>query len=188
MALPYRYYQIASTQWHFCIQCPGLCWAPNLHRWCKPLQGGRNWELWFVLTMLFSQPCGLFGRSASLKTNALERLWLSEGLQQPTPFQRFSAKVSTMRTPSTFQKTWWLCVCVWFWFLEGHKEGTLTKLFPLVWEIDPVSPQKKIHPHTTSRTRFLYVSGFMLAMASFGTINVSGPRSAYQWLFPMLRD
>lgn len=33
-------------------------------------------------------------------------------LQQPTPFQHFSAKVSTMRTPSTFQKTWWLCVCV----------------------------------------------------------------------------
>lgn len=77
--------------------------------------------------------------------------------------------------------------------MEGHKEGTMTKLFPLVWKIDPVSHKKKIHPHschTTSRTRFLYVSGFgfMLAMASFGTINVSGPRSAYQWLFPMLRD
>lgn len=65
-------------------------------------------------------------------------------LQQPTPFQRFSAKVSTMRTPSNFQKTWWLCV--WFWFLEGHKEGTMTKLFPLVWKIDPVSPKKSTPP------------------------------------------
>ena len=137
MALPYMYYQIASTQWHFCIQCRGLRWAPNLHRWCKPLQGGHNWELWFVLSAVREILAGLLHLNKRIGTTMTK--WGPCNNQQKSNVLLLKPPQWGPSQPSRNHDD-----CVWF--LEGHKEGTMTKLFLLVWKIDPSSPPKKTPP------------------------------------------